>query len=41
MCQKCCEGIHVDLLLMGERAKRLYVLIKDVNTFMHGYAIHR
>ena len=36
--KKCCEDKHVDLLLIGEGQKKQYVLIKDVNTFMHDHA---
>ena len=37
---KCCEEKYVDLLLIGEEAKRHYVLIKDFNTFMYGHTLH-
>ena len=35
----CCEEKHVDLLLIGEKRKRHYVLIKDYNTFMHDHTL--
>ena len=35
--KKCCEDKHVDLLLIGEREKKQYVLIKDFNTSMHDH----
>ena len=39
--KKCCEEIHVDLLLIGEEGKRRYVLIKDFNTFMYDHILHQ
>ena len=39
--KKCCEDKHIDLLLIGEGEKRYYVLIKDFNTFMYAYTLHR
>ena len=30
------EDKHVDSLLIGEKGKRHYILIKDFNTFMYG-----
>ena len=30
--KKCCEGKHVDLLLIGEQGRRHDVLIKSFNT---------
>ena len=38
--KKCYEE-HVDLLLRGENDKWQYVLIKDFNTFMYDYTLHR
>ena len=40
MCQKCFEKKHVDLLLIGEKGKRHYVLIKDFNTFIFDHTLH-
>ena len=37
----CCEEKYVDLLLISEEGKRHYVLIKDFNTFMYDYNLHR
>ena len=34
MLKKCCKEKHVDLLLIGEEAKRHYVFTKDFNTFI-------
>ena len=31
---------NVNLLLIGERSKRYYVLIKDFNTFMYDHTLH-
>ena len=39
--KKCCEDKHVDLLLISEGEKKYYVLIKDLNTFMHDHTLHR
>ena len=38
--KKCCEGKHVDLILIGERGKRHYVSIKDFNAFMYDNNLH-
>ena len=35
-----CEDKH-DLLLIEERDKKSYLLIKDFNTFMYDYILHR
>ena len=35
--KKCCEEKHVDLLLIGQKGKRDYTLIKDFNTFMYDH----
>ena len=32
---------YVDMLLIGEREKKYYVLIRDFNTFMYGYILNR
>ena len=32
---------HVDLLLIEEKSERLYVLIKDLKTFMYDQTLHR
>ena len=39
--KKCFEERHVDLLLLGEEARRHYVFIKDINTFMYDHTLHR
>ena len=39
--KKCCEDKHVDLLLIGGKYKRHYVLIKDFNTLMYDHILHR
>ena len=39
--KKCCEEIHVDLLLIGDEGKRHDVLIKDFNTFTYDNTLHR
>ena len=40
MCQKkSCEDKHV-LLLIEEKGKKHYVLIKDFNTLVYGYKQH-
>ena len=36
-----CEEKHVYLLLMEQEGKRRCVLIKDLNTFMQDYTLHR
>ena len=33
--------MHVDLLLIGEKGKRHYILIKDFNKFLYDYTLHR
>ena len=38
---KCCKEKHADLLLIAERGKRHYVLIKDFNIFMYNHSLHR
>ena len=38
---KKCFAKHVDLLLIGEEAKRKCVLVKDFNTFMYDHSLHR
>ena len=35
-----CEEKHVDFFLIGEDAKRHYVLIKDFNTFTYNHTLH-
>ena len=35
------EKKHLDLLFIGEQGKRLYVVIKDFNTFMYDHKLHR
>ena len=35
--KKCCEDKHVDLVSIGDREKKPYVLIKDFNTFMYDH----
>ena len=32
---------HVDLLIIGKGEKEYYVLIKDFNTLMYDYVLHR
>ena len=39
--KKGCEEKLVDLLLVKEKGKRHYVLIKDLNTFMYNHTSHR
>ena len=39
--KNCLEDKHVDLLLIGERRKKHCVLIKDFNSFMYDYTLHR
>ena len=36
-----CEEKHVDILLIEEKGKRHYVLIKDFNRFMYNHTLHR
>ena len=38
--KKCCKEKHVDLLLVEEKGKRHYVLIKDFNTFIYNHTLH-
>ena len=35
-----CEEKHVDLLLIEEKGKRQYVLIKNFDTFMYNHTLH-
>ena len=35
------HGRHVNLLLIKEKDKKYYVLIKDFNTFMYDHTLHR
>ena len=39
--KKCCEEEHVHLLLIEKEDKGNYVLIKDFNTSMYDYLLHR
>ena len=39
--KKCCEKNHVDLLLIKEKGKKHYVLIKDFNMFLYDHTLHR
>ena len=39
--RKCCEEKHFDLLLIGEKGKNHYVLVKNVNAFMYDHKLHR
>ena len=39
--KKCCEETHVDLLLIEEKGKRHYVLIKNFNTLMYHHILRR
>ena len=41
MCQEILLKKHVDLLLIKEKSKKHYVLIKDFDTFMYDYTLHR
>ena len=41
MYQNCSEEKHVDLLSIGKKSKRHYVLIKDFDTFMYNHRLHR
>ena len=36
-----CIKKNVDLLLIGEEGKRHYIFIKDFNTFIYDYTLHR
>ena len=38
--KKRCEDKHVDLLLIEEKGKRLYTLIKDLNAFMYSHTLY-
>ena len=38
--KKCCEEKHVHLLLIGDKVKKHYLLIKDFNTFMYDHTLH-
>ena len=38
--KECYEEKHFDLLLIGEKGKIHYVLIKDFNTFMYDNILH-
>ena len=38
--KKCCEDKHVDLLLIGAREKKHYVLNKNFITFMYNHSLH-
>ena len=37
----CCEGKHVDLLLIVEGKKKRYLLIENFNTFTYDHTLHR
>ena len=39
--KKCCEGKHVDSLLIRKEDKRHYVFMKDFNTFIYDQTLHR
>ena len=39
--KKCYRDKHVHLLLIGEKDKMHYVLIKDFNAFMYDNTLHR
>ena len=39
MCQKIFSKKHVDLLLIEEKNKQQYVLIKDLNTLMYDHTL--
>ena len=39
--KKCCEEKNVNLLLIEEKGKRHYVLIKDFYTFKYNHTLHR
>ena len=41
--EECCEEKHIDILLIliGEKGKRHYVLIKDFNTSIYDHTLHR
>ena len=38
--KKCCEGKHVDSLLIVEEEKKRYLLIEDFNKFMYDHTSH-
>ena len=38
--KKCCVKKHVDLLLIEEKEKRHFVLIKNFNTLMYNHTLH-
>ena len=38
--KKCCEEKLVGLLLIGEKGRRHYVIIKNFNTFMYTHTLH-
>ena len=39
--EKCCVEKHADLILIKDKGKKHYVLIKDFNTFMYNHTLHR
>ena len=39
--KRCHEERHADLLLTGKEDKRNHAPIKDFNTFMYHYTLHR
>ena len=39
--KKCCNKKHVEILLIGEREKKYYVLIKDFNRYIYDDSLHR
>ena len=39
MYEKCCEGKHVDLLLIGAEGKTHYIFIKNFSTFMYDHTL--
>ena len=39
--KKCCQENHFHLLLIDEKGKSHYILMKDFNTSMHNYTLHR
>ena len=41
MSKKWCKVKYVDLLLILEKGKKHYVLIKDFRTFIHDHTLHR
>ena len=38
--KKCSEEKHVDLILIVDKEKRHYFLIKDFNNFMYDHTLH-